>query len=170
VSERRSLPPVVIDRQSAREITCQSLHNHIAKRANGTDISISIQPLSNYDDGSGALGQLIPVPPDTRLLSTLFSDVYDGCRVLAKYTPVSLQGLDPAVAMTRLDFVMETLNIWERKAGRLVHPHSQLKRDEYLLVMEILKKTYSLEELMPPGLDMAEFNNYFKEENLNANN
>jgi hypothetical protein len=102
-------------------------------------------------------------------LGSLFSDRYTECKVIVRYTH-GASGLDPDEKLTRQEFIMQTLDIWERLyTGTQYHHKKQSDTETQITTaMEVLKSTYSFQELMPPGLNMETFKAMFATDQENS--
>jgi hypothetical protein len=104
-------------------------------------------------------------------LGFLFSDTYTECKIFTKFM-TGANGFDSQERLTRLEFVMQTLDIYERMMTEFeaVGKGDSEVAKELVISLEIFKSTYGFHELLPAGLTMNRFKNYFspdanKEEN-----
>lgn len=160
----KTLPSISCDRNTASRIDCEDLHLGLIRRVGTTDVEIEVLPGVTNEDGSWTTYASMRVPKLPVKLTSLFSDRYMECKIVVRYTH-GLSGLDPNEKLTRQEFVMQTLDIWERLyAGTQYQYHSNKKTDsenQIAAAMEILKSTYSFQELMPEGLSMDSFKALF---------
>jgi hypothetical protein len=165
----KTMPPMSLDRIGALRVNCEHLYIALIKQVGTQDVDIEVQP------GITRNGEWIPygsirVPREPIILANLFSDRYLECKVLVRYT-YGLSGLDPNEKLTRLEFVMQTLDIWDRLytgAQRQSFKAQSETETQMTAAMEILKSTYSFQELMQPGLDMDTFKAMFEADKENS--
>jgi hypothetical protein len=158
----------VTTRETALTVDCDTLYYNAIRKAGTLDVTITIQP-GREIEGEWVGGKVLVVPQDSNVsLGSLISDAYSHCKVTVSYAPVlALSGDDK---VSRDTFLIQTLDIWERWANRLVSVHVEGKRRDIENAIELLKKTYSFEELLPANASVSYFKAYFnlptKEESL----
>jgi hypothetical protein len=167
----KTMPAFTCDRSEAMRIDCEELHIGTRRRVGTEDVEIEVQPGTTKPGGEWVTFASIRVPRRPIKLGTLFSDRYPECKVIVRYTH-GTSGLDPNETLTRFQFLMETLDIWERLfesarrnsfTGKKTDTETQITA-----AMEVLKSTYSFQELMPPGLDREKFEALFAADKNNS--
>lgn len=165
----KTMPPMSLDRIGALRVNCEALYLTLIKQVGTEDVEIEVQPGITRDGNWIPYGS-IRVPREPIILANLFSDRYLECKVLVRYT-YGLSGMDPNERLTRLEFVWQTLTIWDRlyESTRVNSYRADNETMTHILAaMEVLKSTYSFQELMQPGLDMETFRAMFAAEKENS--
>lgn len=141
---------VEFDRESALHIDVENLYVSFEKRTGTPDIRLTVQGGQWVkEQWLGGDTKNVTRRPGLTLGSFIGAE-YEELRVTARWT---LGGLDPKQTMTRGEFVMELLDMWDQLyAGMKRLNGSRPSADESALVaaMEVLKSTYNFGELGTP--------------------
>ena len=146
-----------LDRASAQNLICANLYETFFRELGTTNINIIAEAGRTESSGKWVPFSRNLVPHLLVPLTSIFSPTYDEFKVSVKYSYVG-KGLDPRETLTRMDFVMQTIQIWERL---IKSSHS----DVPIAAIELLKATYTLEEMLP---DMDSFKALFAESKEDA--
>lgn len=155
ITRTKTLDPVLFDRVSAESVRCNVLRRLAMDQTGSSSIDMFVQPGHIDDDGNWVGTFNISVPDYAITLASLIPEKYELCQVKVSYQIMS-PGLDPNERMTRMAFVMETLDIWERLRADMFR--KTIKSAEEIethldAAMELLKKTYAFQELVPINLN-----------------
>lgn len=157
----RAFEPMVISRQMAAEVNAATLYAHTRDRVNSSDVSITIQGGSVSPEGKWQPGSTIRVFENNSTLADLLPSHYQFCSVLVSYI-LGRRGFDPDENLPRQEFLMQTLDIWERMLTSLSFSvKSEKSKDAIIAAMELLKGTYTAEELLPSHFGLKKFMDYF---------
>lgn len=159
----KQLQPVILDKATALTINTGKLYELTMNRLGTPHVRITIQMGRTASDKLFlVVGPVIVLPREPKPLTDYFTgSIYSECQLVVQYAYDS-GGFDPEEKLTRRDFIMQTLDIWERMLYRL--DYSFLKNEEVIVAMEVLKGTYSLAELLPADCSMEQFKKYFEKE------
>jgi hypothetical protein len=165
----KTMTPILVFRETADKLDCEELYLGMVRRVGTQDVDIEVLPGVTNLDGSWTTYASLRVPRSPVKLGSLFSDRYTECKVIVRYTH-GASGLDPNEKLTRQEFIMQTLDIWERLyTGTQYHHKKQSDTETQITTaMEVLKSTYSFQELMPPGLNMETFKAMFATDQENG--
>lgn len=139
----KTLVPSVIDRKFAETVDCLTLYEMFREKLTGSKITLTLRGCVDEGEKFKATGIVIQIPSLPVKLSTICPTDFDYFAVQADYTQDYLL---PNQQMTRAEFLIELLDIWQAMRNR-VSPHLKELGAELDLVMDYTRNIYSVREL-----------------------
>jgi hypothetical protein len=135
-----------ITREDIEKINCAAFYAKAEERLHTSDITICIAGRA-LDLNMAVKGKVILVPNVDRPLSDFCETEWDDFCICIQYTQ---DGYLPTDTLTRAEFIMQTLDIWEHmyERTRTVNPKMA---EEIQIASSYLRGTYKVEELMNIG-------------------
>lgn len=163
----------IITRDVAAKINCESLYLNVAQRTGTYNITITVQPTRTIDtpDGQRVISSTGMVLPRSPLpLSNFIPEGWDDIRLIVEYV-MNVDGFNPEERMTLREFVIRTLDVWDRMYEQTGSYREEDKEAGAKLItaMEALKGTYSISEMLDTlptaggesKIDINQFKTYF---------
>ena len=140
----KTLLPSVISKAEAAETNCQKLYE-LFKEQLGTDkIAISVKGASVHSFGYSTHTNLVHLPRTNTFIAQHCPTGYEHFEVKVAYT---VPHLDPNQTMTRAEFVIELLDLWEAMQKTLPGEKRESTGRIFTDASELLRSTYQVEDL-----------------------
>jgi len=133
-----------INRGAAEKINCLQLHRQTKDRLMTSAITIKVAASESTPDGMALRGAIISVPCVDRPLSNYCEEPWDDFCVYITYT---YDGYSPYDLLTRGEFIVQTLDIWESMYARLEKLNPTVAA-EIQVASAYLRSCYLLPELI----------------------
>lgn len=146
----RRAPTMIITRGVAEHTECEALYVSTSQRLGTYHVTITLQP------GTIIGGTFVPsitkavnLPRTAQKISSFIPLDYNAASLMIEVW-YGVGGFDPNERLTRREFVVQTLDIWERMLSQLSDHREEDKQasKEVINAMEALKSTYTISELL----------------------
>lgn len=160
---KRCTPQQILNRHEAGQVNCEALYTYRGKGLGTHDITIYLQAGTTTQEGVFVAGRPpVEVPRASRMLSDLLPLIYTHASIVVEYY-FGRTGFSSEEKLTRTEFVIQTLDVWERflANSNTVTDAGKKAHDNLIQAMECLKATYTIQELLPIGISLDGFKKYF---------
>jgi len=143
-NDLNTIAPGVLSRTAAKEVNCAALHRNARELQIGKRVNITVRPCWHNGTLYPDQNHVRRVPDDDVTLESVCTDVFSFFLVQIDYTNGPL---DPNQLMTRGEFYIELLDIWETMRTR-ISPHLKELGEELDKVIEYTQNAYCAHELV----------------------